>query len=292
MESTTLMDQNAALETDPFTTPAPANGRHRSTGRLPLLMPVVIKGIDATGHSFIEHSHTLLVNKAGFKTVSKQALARGNRIQIAVPSRQRVSWATIAWLGEKNADGQEVGIALEQIPDDFWGVEFPPAASTQAGREHENGTAPVRTGSRNGRPGSDKLSGALQELAQLAIEEALERALKNFQARAEETQSQQAAQFAAQLQDRVEQALSAARERLDAQLGKMDAQLGEMLASRRRDWERSLESLGDAAGERMRSRIAEQERLMGTRAEKVCRDLSDRLSAASRLLADSQELPE
>ena len=280
---TTLLDQNAATETEPFTTPTPANGRQRSTGRLPLLMPVVIKGIDASGHSFIEHSHTLLVNRAGFKTVSKQALSRGNRIQIAVPSRQRVSWATIAWLGEKNADGQEVGIALEHTSDDFWGVDFPAAGLPD--REPENGTASARNGSREARPGSDKLSGALQELAQLAIEEALERALSNFQSRAEETQSQQGSQFAAQLQDRMEQALSRASERVEAQIT-------ELLAGRKLEWERSLQSLGDSASERMRSRSAEEERLFGARADKICRDLGDRLSAASRLLADSQDLPE
>jgi hypothetical protein len=258
-------------------------------------MPVVIKGIDANGRSFIEHSHTLLVNRAGFKTVSKQPLARGNRIQIAVPSRQRVSWATVAWLGEQKTDGQEVGIALEQATDDFWGVEFPVAALITL--DHENGTVDgngsARDGSRNassnGRPASaEKLSGALQELAQLAIEEALERALKNFQARTEETQSRQAGQFAAQLQDRVEQALSAARERLDTQVA-------ELLSNRQRDWERNIQSLGDSIGEavseRMRTRRAEQEDLLGARAERICRELSEKLSAASRLLSDTHDRP-
>jgi hypothetical protein len=280
-----LTDQNAGSAPDLVTNPVPANGRRRSTARLPISTPIVIKGTDAAGRSFIEHSRTLLINKAGLKTVSKQALSPGIRIQIAVPSRQRVSWATIAWLGEKKTDGQEVGIALEQT-DDFWGLEFPPATSMPGDHQPEQGPDfPARNGSWNGRSGSsDKLSGALRELAQSAIEEALEEALKAFRARADEMQSKEATQFAAQLQGRVEQALSAAGERLETQVA-------ELLSRWQRDWERNLELLDDAASEQMRSRRAEQEQLLVASAEKISRDLGERLSAASRLLTGSRDLP-
>jgi len=278
----------------------------RSAARLPMSIPVILKGTDAAGRSFIEHAHTVLINKTGFAMVSKQALAVGGRLQIALPSRQRVSWATIAWLGEKKAAGQEVGIALEQT-DDFWGVQFPadsldsnprqlaaqqeggllmqeslPLAGNQDPRHQIESTA--QAGPREAQFGSsDKLSGVLRELADNAIKETLQEALKVLSARADEIQTRASSDFAMQLQGRVEQALSVAMERLEARAS-------EIISRNQRDWEQNLESLRSSAEDRLRAQVAEQEKCLVANVEKIRDDLAQKLADASSVLNGNRDL--
>ena len=254
------------------------------------------------GQTFIEHTHTVLINKAGLKAVSKQSLAIGGRLQIAVPSRQRVSWATVAWLGEKNADGQEVGIALDQA-DDFWGIRFPPdspesnpaqSAVQQQGansmpeslvlqgnvraRTHQDQQASHSGKSEALAGSSEKLSGALRELAEAPIRAVLQDALKQLQTQIEDVRSNACNHFAAELQLQVDELLSAAIQRTEAHIAEMTAQA-------QRDWEQRIEALGSSSRERLETHLAEQEQRGIECADKLRRDLAQRLSAASQLLA-------
>lgn len=273
----------------------PGTGARRSSPRLPLAIPIVLKGTDTSGRTFIEHTHTILINQAGLKTISRQSLEVGARLQIAVPSRQRVSWASVAWVGNRKGEGQEVGIALEQT-DDFWGVQFPsgptepktaPAASphpaspvaepSSSATGQESGQR-TRSSSREGESGtSDKLSGVLRELAETALRDCLEEALRTLRERASEIQSASSGDFVMQLQASMEQALSAAAERLEL--------LAAEIASRHQQvWEQNLTMQCRAAEERLQARWKEQEQAIAASMARMRQELAERMTAASRSL--------
>jgi len=96
----------------------------RSGQRLVVAIPITISGEDAAGHSFIENSATVVVNRGGGKIITTRELALDSTVQITVPSRNRASGAHVIWLGEKSGGQQEIAIELKN-PENFWGIQFP-----------------------------------------------------------------------------------------------------------------------------------------------------------------------
>jgi hypothetical protein len=287
--------------------PVEFDDTRRSAARLPLSLPIVLKGDDTGGNSFVEHTRTILVNKGGLKTITRQAVVLGGRLQIAVPSRQRVSWASIAWLGEKKGGQQEVGIALDE-PDDFWGIQFPPdslseplpemsaPASTDGFPRSSDGASAEATpgASLDPRPGDehfseggkrdsrafstpDKLSGALREVAESAIREALQRALEGLRLQLDELQSQTTSQIVSEIEARMQRSLEESVEQLEARAA-------EITAHCRETWQERLDSIENAGSERMKAIAAEQEQLLATGAARFRQDLADSLSRAGSAL--------
>lgn len=97
---------------------------NRSGLRLVVAVPITISGEDVHGKAFTESSATVVVNRAGGKIITTHELAAESTIQITVPSRNRVSAARVASLGEKTGNQQEIAIELKH-PENFWGIQFP-----------------------------------------------------------------------------------------------------------------------------------------------------------------------
>ena len=85
---------------------------------------VVLKCPDKLGKTFIEKTRTVDISRTGAKTLTEHDVSNGARLQMAVPHRKRMSWATIARVGNKTGNLQEIGIAIDETTD-FWGVRLP-----------------------------------------------------------------------------------------------------------------------------------------------------------------------
>jgi hypothetical protein len=105
-------------------TPGP-EGR-RST-RLPIAIPITISGKDASGASFRENVHTLVVNTHGAKVITCHELTLGVEILIENPALVRSVRANVVWVGKKPGPSGlfEVGVQLLQAQN-IWGIGFPP----------------------------------------------------------------------------------------------------------------------------------------------------------------------
>jgi hypothetical protein len=130
---------------------------------------------------------------------------------------------------------------------------------------------------------SDKLSGVLRELADTAIRESLQDALKALNERADEIQSSANNDFAIHLQARIERALSAAMEG-------METRAAELLSRNQQAWELNLESLRNSAKDQLRAQVSEQEKCLGANAEKILNDLAQKLADVSSVLNGNRDL--
>jgi len=79
--------------------------KERSSGRLPVTVPIVIRGRDSDETSFIEKTHTVLINRTGAKALTNHSLALGAILQVAVPHLKRLSEAKMAWLAARGSNG-------------------------------------------------------------------------------------------------------------------------------------------------------------------------------------------
>ncbi len=99
----------------------------RSSQRIPLSIPILIKGTDSDGKAFEEKTKTLVVNRRGAKIESQIAMSQNASIELTLILQKNRCPATVVWVGEKGPKGlQEYGIEVENPSDEFWGVKFPP----------------------------------------------------------------------------------------------------------------------------------------------------------------------
>lgn len=113
------------VETMPVPAPPPRFAeRARSSTRLLMALPVVLRGADSNGDPFEEKTRTVVINRTGAKVLLKHPVGLGDHVRLAIEHLRRESGATVVWLGEKKGEWQEVGMDLETT-DDFWGVQFP-----------------------------------------------------------------------------------------------------------------------------------------------------------------------
>lgn len=280
--------------------PAQFDESRRSSGRLPMAVPIVLRGKDTGGNAFTEKTHTALINRTGAKVLTKHSLALGARLEMVIPHRKRASWGTVAWLGKKKGEQHEAGIALDET-DDFWGVSFPedrpmgPAAQPESAGGSE--PAPVlhpeapqpAAGPAAPEPeaapaapellmgSSDKLSNVLRELAHATIEESLGGVLEEVHQRAEEILAERQRAFSGQAEEELHRAVETA-------LGQLEMKAIDVIARNQRAWEQTLHALGQAAEEQLRVRLAEYEGRLEASADKVRRELARKLAEAGSSL--------
>ncbi len=100
----------------------------RRSARLPLFVPVTIKGTAASGGIFKENTWTVGVNKHGAKLATFTQLAGGDQILVENPSLRRSARARVIRVCEKRSPEDPYEIAVELFdPQNIWGVKFPPA---------------------------------------------------------------------------------------------------------------------------------------------------------------------
>jgi len=95
-------------------------------------LPIIVRGTDAQGQAFVEHTSTGSINCYGCRFQSKHAIPLNTWISLEIPHRTpghtprivraRVSWVTPARTGHERI---QIGAELE-IPGNVWGMAFPP----------------------------------------------------------------------------------------------------------------------------------------------------------------------
>jgi hypothetical protein len=112
----------------------------RRSARLSMIVPVTIRGTDASGQVFKENTWTIGVNKHGAKLATFHQVGLGELIQIENPVLGRTAKARVKRVAEKrfSEDPYEIGIELLEAQN-VWGVKFPP-------EDWQKGPSAVTTG--------------------------------------------------------------------------------------------------------------------------------------------------
>ncbi|HEY7678985.1 MAG TPA: hypothetical protein VIC04_00605 [Terriglobia bacterium] len=267
----------------------------RSSPRLTLTIPVVILGKDSNGKSIIEKTHTVVVNQRGAKVVTSHSFALGASVDVAVPHLKRLSGARVVWLGSHDSDVPAIGLDLGQCSD-FWGVELmdtAPNAYAEGGqnqnavsaahanalgteRKNGNGSAQLPVGLSALIPvlqtdRSDKLSSAIEELVQTAIERCLGELLPRVNAEAEQELRKLSTSAIEQAQTRVDRMVEEA-------IGKLETQVAAVLGGQRTIWEQTLQEVARKSQERLETSLSEYQSSLAAKAENVRHELARKLA--------------
>ena len=231
----------------------------RSSSRTAKPIEIVLRCPDKLGKSFIEKTRTVDISRTGAKTLTEHDVSHGTRLQMAIPHRKRMSWATVARIGSKTGNLQEIGIAIDETKD-FWGVRLPDdLQESRAARElvQELLTAtelkqePAAAKAEDGT--SDQPAKILQQQVRASIQQSLEQALQQLNEQAAvimtnllkvvtpqaEAHLRQSVEGAVQ---QVKAAADSAQEQLQARLTEHEAALAASAVKARRELARRLAS--------------------------------------------------
>jgi len=101
--------------------------RRRRTERLFLRYPIQVAGNDATGKTFAETTHTIVVNRHGGRIVLKAQVLAAQTIRITQIASGRAADFRVVGLAGPSADGgAEWGVECHDENVNFWGINFPP----------------------------------------------------------------------------------------------------------------------------------------------------------------------
>ena len=242
----------------------------RSEPRTSMAIDVVLRGSDTSGKAFFEKTQTVNISRTGAKTLTAHALNHGSRLQVAIPRLKRSSWATVAWIGEKNGNLQEIGIAVDETID-FWGGELSDEAGerpTVPPEEHKQESESAVPESPQESP--DKLSILLQELAQKAIEHSLEEALRQMSQRALELKTIQES-----LTKDTEERLS---QLVQNSLKRVEDTASEAASHTKQACEQSIQVVADAARKQLEAQVTEHQGSLLASASQVRRELGRKFS--------------
>ena len=108
------------------------NAKRRRSTRVAQALPIIVRGTDAQGLAFLEHTSTISINCYGCRFQSKHEIPLNTGIVLEIPHRApghaprnvraRVTWVTPARTGHERV---QIGAELE-IPGNVWGMAFPP----------------------------------------------------------------------------------------------------------------------------------------------------------------------
>ena len=104
----------------------PAAIAERRSQRIPLDVPLVIKGRAESGKDFREETFTLSASAHGVLLALKASVSVGQRVQLF----NRKNWdeleGKVVYVGLPNAGLTRVGIEFEHPAPDFWSLAIPP----------------------------------------------------------------------------------------------------------------------------------------------------------------------
>ena len=97
--------------------------RLRVTERLNSRVPVAVEWEDGT-NTLRAEGHTVDVSSKGCMAIVPNALVVGQRLRLTNLANQHTSEAVLIWRGHESRSGWELGVELQNPPDDFWGLGF------------------------------------------------------------------------------------------------------------------------------------------------------------------------
>jgi len=283
----------------------------RSALRTATPIEIVLKCPDKEGKTFIEKTRTLDISRTGARTLTEHAVSDGARLQMAVPHQKKTSWATIARLGNKSGNQQEIGIAIDESGD-LWGVQLPeeppqsvvaepipepPAPRTRAStgaadpslalveqllssresgeREHGEPVGGAAAGERT----SPQLPAALQEQVGGAIEQSLQNAVQRLNEQAADIMKNLLEVIVRQTEENLRQGVAAA-------IRQIEGTAVDVTNRSQADWEQRIQALTRSAEEQLRTRLAEHETQLAASATKGRRELVRKLAEISSAVAE------
>jgi hypothetical protein len=99
----------------------------RRSQRIPLDVPLVIKGRAETGHDFREETFTLSASAHGVLLALKASLSLGQKVRLLNQRNWDELEGKVVYVGLTHAGLTRVGIEFEQPSPDFWSLSVPPA---------------------------------------------------------------------------------------------------------------------------------------------------------------------
>ncbi|OFV93817.1 MAG: hypothetical protein A3H28_01815 [Acidobacteria bacterium RIFCSPLOWO2_02_FULL_61_28] len=279
-------------------TPPPVPEK-RAAPRTPQAVEVVLRCPDKSGKSFVEKTRTVDISRTGAKTLTEHDVNHGARLQMAIPHLKRMSSATVARVGNRTGNLQEIGIAIDETGD-FWGVpltdemQAPRAAERvpqQGGTKPEASTAAAEMNPARALVeellASTELKPAIPsvtlEQARSAMEQSLGEALQQLNEQAAVIMKHLLEVITEQTEDRLRQSVEAA-------LRQVEAAALDITNRSQRDWEQRIQALTDSAQEKLRTQLTEQETHLAASAAasavKLRRELARRLADLSKSVAE------
>ena len=98
-------------------------GEARSTGRLNSRVAVAIEW-DESGQNLRAEGYTADISPKGCLAVIPHSFAVGQKVKLINLSNQISCEAVLIWRGHDSRAGWELGLALQQPPADFWGLDL------------------------------------------------------------------------------------------------------------------------------------------------------------------------
>jgi hypothetical protein len=86
-------------------------------------VPVAIEWLDH-GQTHADKGHTIDISPKGCLAVVPQALPVGQRLKLVNLATNSAADAVLIWKGHEGRSGWELGLELQDPPDDFWGLDF------------------------------------------------------------------------------------------------------------------------------------------------------------------------
>lgn len=262
----------------------------RAAPRTSIPVEIVLRCPDKVGKSFIEKTWTVDISRTGAKLRTEHDVHHGTRLQMAIPHLKRMSSGTVARLGSRTGNLQEIGIAIDETGD-FWGVQLPdemqgaPAAGAvakQAGTGPEASAAAAEMNSSlalvqdllTSEERRQEVPSVTPAQARSAMEESLGEALQQL--------NEQAAAIMKNLEEIVtEQTEERLRQSVEAAVQQVEAAALEITNRSQQVWEQKIQALTDSAQERLRTQLTEHEANLAASATKIRRELARRLADLS-----------
>ena len=104
----------------------PAAIAERRSQRIPLDVPLVIKGCEESGRDFREETFTLSASAHGVLLALKASVCVGQKVRLLNQRNWDELEGQVVYVGLPNAGLTRVGIEFEHPAPDFWSLAVPP----------------------------------------------------------------------------------------------------------------------------------------------------------------------
>jgi PilZ domain len=91
--------------------------------RLNSRVPVAVEWTEA-GRTLRSEGYTLDISPKGCLAIFPQGFTVGQRLRLINQTNQSGCEAVLVWRGHEGRSGWELGLELQLMPSDFWGLDF------------------------------------------------------------------------------------------------------------------------------------------------------------------------
>jgi hypothetical protein len=104
----------------------PPHSVRRRSQRILMQVPIRIRGKDAQGKDFEEHTETLAINAHGALVLLHARVTSGGTVHLRHNKTEEEQECHVAFLGPVRSGRAEIGVEFSAPRPAFWRVAFPP----------------------------------------------------------------------------------------------------------------------------------------------------------------------